>query len=107
MEYTHLPLNEEVFFLAGSYWIEREERLPYKGEEVLYLIGRTSTITACCGSCPPFNFIKVVGKIKKWRFKEDERGYPVSQIEPITDKSEQEEIREALRVHNIIRIEFW
>jgi hypothetical protein len=109
MKYVHYPLNEEVEFLCGSYWIEREERLPYQGGEVLYLVGRTSDITSCCGSCSPFSFIKVVGKVKKWKYGADERGYAISEIEPIGDEEEQRVLKGILSQHNrdVRQIEFW
>lgn len=111
MEYRHRPLGEEVQFLCGSYWVEREELLPYKGEDVLYLVGRTSSITACCGGCSPFSFIKVVGRVKCWHCDRDYEGNPISDIEPIRDPEEQREIRELLhrqfREINPFHIEFW
>jgi len=111
MEYRHTPLDEEVRFLCGSYWIEREERLPYGGEEVLYLVGRTSSITACCGGCTPFSFIKVVGRVKEWHFGRDHEGHPLSEVEPIRDPEEQKEIKALLHARfkeiDPFHIEFW
>jgi len=38
-QYVHLPLNEDVHFLAGYYTPQRELRLSHNGREVLCVIG--------------------------------------------------------------------
>jgi len=111
MQYTHTPLREEVEFLAGSYEIEQEERMPVDGREVLYLVGRTSKITSCCGAVNPFSFVKVVGYIKQWQSSRSDKGMPVSDIEVVRSEKEQVSIRDLVhRRHQDIdlpHIEFW
>jgi hypothetical protein len=111
MEYTHTPLGEDVEFLAGSYAINREEKVLYNGIEVFYLVGQTSTITSCCGMISPFDFIKVVGCVSRWRHETGEKGFPLSEVEAVRGESEQRKIRELVHRHhpNIdpIHIEFW
>ena len=111
MQYVHAPLGEEVEFIAGSYHIEEESRLPYAGHEVLYLVGQTSSITSCCGGASPFSFIKVVGYVKNWQRERDASGLPVSDVEVVRGEDIQNSIREALhQKHKFVekpRIEFW
>lgn len=111
MKYTHAPLGEEVEFLAGSYQIDQEERLPAEGREVLYLLGQTTKITSCCGAANGFSFIKVVGYITRWQDSRDEKGLPVSEIETVRDEKAQSDIRDLIhRRHldiDLLRIEFW
>ena len=38
-EYTHIELNVEVQSIGGHYILEKEVRMPYHGEEVLYVVG--------------------------------------------------------------------
>src|SRR3989304_7813924 len=111
MQYLHTPLGEEVEFIAGSYHIEEEARLPYDGHEVLYLVGQPSSITSCCGGASPFSFIKVVGYVKNWQRERDASGLPVSDVEVVRGEDIQNSIREALHQKNKFvekpRIEFW
>ena len=94
MEYTHTPLGEDVEFLAGSYAINSEEKIPYNGSEVFYLVGQTSTITSCCGETSPFDFIKVVGRVGRWQHKTSEKGFPVSEMEVVREEGEQRKVRD-------------
>jgi len=108
LEYTHTPLGEEVRALAGSYWKTEEGRLAFRGREVLYLIGSTSEICGCCGSCPSFQYIKVPGYIKNWQHRINERGLPVSMVEPIRSVEEQREIARILQEkYQLSQVEFW
>lgn len=111
MQYTHTPLGEEVEFLAGSYEIEQEERLPVDGREVLYLVGRTSKITSCCGAVNPFSFIKVVGYVNQWQNARGDKGMPVSDIELVRDEKAQASIRKSVHQRHqdidLPHIEFW
>lgn len=111
MKYVHSPLGEDVEFLAGSYHIDQEERLPVDGRQVLYLLGQTSTITSCCGAASPFSFVKVVGYVNSWRDTRDEKGLPVSEVETIRGEKSQASIRDLIRRKHPdidpLHIEFW
>lgn len=111
MEFVHTPNGEEVEFLAGSYHIDSEERIPYEGRDVLCLLGSTSVITSCCGSANPFSFIKVVGLVKQWHRGKDGKGLPVSDVEPVRGDELQNKVRDTVhRKHPDIEklhIEFW
>ena len=108
MEYTHPCIGDTVEFLAGSYEIESENRLERDDGEVLYLVGNTSQLCGCCGSCGGMAFITVPGFIKAWKTYNNERGLPVSEIEVVKDPEIKREIREMLEAsYGKINIEFW
>ena len=48
-EYTHIELNVEVQSIGGHYILDKEVRMPYRGEEVLYVVGTGVVDTSCCG----------------------------------------------------------
>lgn len=108
--YTHSP-GEEVEFLAGSYTIDQEVRLPFNGGEVLYLVGSTSVISSCCGTASPFNFIKVVGAVLAWQDGRDARDRPTSKVEAVRDEPAQAKLRELISSRHPgidqMHIEFW
>ncbi len=100
MKYTHTPLNEDIRFLAGTYALDREERISVNGREVFYLGGQTSAISTCCGGAGPFSFIKVVGFVNKWHCGSDEKGTPISEIEPVRGEELQTEVKGAVQKLN-------
>lgn len=111
MQYVHEPLGEEVEFLAGSYHIDAEERIPYRGGDIFCLLGSTSAITSCCGSASPFSFIKVVGLIRNWRGDRDAKGRHVSEVELVRGDAQQDAVRQIVRREHPdvdpFHIEFW
>ena len=108
MEYTHTPLDETVEFVAGSYQIESEHKLLYEGREILYLMGSTSELCGCCGSCDSIRFITVPGFIMAWKSRSNDAGLPVTDIEPVTDEKSRIDIKKTLeREHDVLNIQFW
>jgi hypothetical protein len=109
MEYVHTSLVETVEFVAGSYELEREDRLLYKGREVLYLVGSTSQVCGCCGnSCDGLRFITVPGFVKAWKDRTNDAGFSVSDIETITDEKTRDDISAILqREHLVSSVGFW
>ena len=110
MDYTHVPVEdgEDIVIGGGCYRVGAEMRLPYDGEEVLYVIGGTGAVACCCGGGGGTAFINVPGFIRAWQSKTDDAGQPVSEVEPITDKATQEEIKKALQLeHGVPNIKFW
>ena len=105
-EYSHLPLNMPMDMGAASYWISVEDRLPFRGREVLCVVRDTDCITSCCGQTEGFRSLGVLGYIVEWRTRIAGR-LPVSMVEPITDMSEKEELTRALRQkYRIDQVEF-
>jgi hypothetical protein len=91
-EYVHPELNQKVTAIGGHYVLVREARLPFRGREVLYLIGYAAFDTACCGvgGCA---YALVPGFIASWKSGRKEGGLAVSQVEPIRAEAVQREIR--------------
>jgi hypothetical protein len=91
-EYVHQALNQEVTAIGGYYLLVKEVRLPFHGREVLYLVGHAAFDTTCCGTggCA---YALVPGFIAKWKHRTNEEGLAVSQVEPIHDRTIQEQVR--------------
>ncbi len=55
-EYIHCELNQQVRSISGYYCITKEVRLPYRGGEILYLVGAAVVDSSCLswdGYIPP------------------------------------------------------
>ena len=91
-EYVHQELNQKVTGIGGHYLLVKEERLPFHGREVLYLVGHAAFDTTCCGvsGCA---YALVPGFIVRWKGRTNQDGLAVSQVEPIRDEAIQREIR--------------
>ena len=107
LKYTHLELNKDVNCVAGFYTPQKEVRLKYNGEEVLYVIGRAVIESSCCG-VGNWGYALVPGYIVNWQTERNDAGLPVSEVEPISDEAVQNEIREIIKeVEHISQLEFW
>ena len=82
--FVHEPLNVDVDAIAGHYTFTKEVRLPWEGRELLYLVGYAIIDTSCCGvgGC---GYALVPGFVQSWHSGTDDRGLPISQVEPIRD----------------------
>ena len=107
-QYTHLPLDEPIEFLSASYWISREDIIPYKGQEVLCVVRETSPMSCCDGCCSTgFISILIPGFIIRFKHKKREDGLFVSEVEPIEDEKTIEEIRRVIKKkYNQPQVEF-
>lgn len=106
-DYTHLPLDEQIDSLAGFYTPLKEVRLKYNGREVLYTVGQAVVDASCCGFTNRA-YVLVPGYIVKWQSKTNERGLPVSEVEPVTDEQAQDNIRKLIKeAEQITQIDFW
>ncbi|MBN2516286.1 MAG: hypothetical protein JXC33_09690 [Deltaproteobacteria bacterium] len=94
-EYTHEELDKEVQFIAGNYRFIEEDRLPYKGRDIVYVVGVAVVDNSCCGTggC---RFIRVPGYVVSWKATTDGSNLPVSTIEPIKDEEERKDIKNLL-----------
>jgi hypothetical protein len=107
LEYTHTELGEEVTALAGYYTPLEEHRLEYNGEEVLCVTGISVIESSCCGTggCA---YAIVPGYIMNWKFKENEAGLPVSEVEPVADRAARQQITAILKERECVgNIDFW
>ena len=109
-EYTHLPLGKDVPAFAGYYVPEKEVRIPFRGREILYVIGQVVVETACqeitCTTGSDW-YAMVPGYILRWQYRKNEKGQPISEIETITDYQTKKEIEQILQEREAAtRVEF-
>ena len=107
LDYTHLPINEDVTCIAGYYIPLKEVRLKYNGREVLYVVGRAVIESSCCGiGC--WGYVVVPGYITSWQNKTNEAGLPVSEVEPISDRTVRDNIRRIIEEAECVsQVDFW
>ena len=106
-QYTHLRVNEDVTSIAGYYTPLKEVRLKHDNREVLYIVGQAVLEASCCGT-GSWNYALVPGYIVNWRNKTNEAGLPVSDVEPISDKTARDAIRQIIsEAESVPQVEFW
>lgn len=107
--YTHLPLNEPVEFISASYWISDEDKIPYKGREILCIVRETSPINCCDGCCSQgLKSVLIPGLIVRYKYQKREDGLFVSEVDPIEDYTAKEEIKKIVKEnYNLSQIEFF
>lgn len=104
--YIHLPQDQDIGFPERAYQAS-EERLEYKGREVLYLIVESTGFTCCDRSYTSrLATVRVAGYITRWKYDINERGEAISEIEPIEDEEAQGEIREILQKRYMLNVNF-
>ena len=91
-EFIHQELNQEVAAISGHYVLVKEGHLPFRGRQILYLVGHAAFDRACCGAggCA---YALVPGFIVEWKARTNQDGLAVSLVEPIHDEAVQREIR--------------
>ena len=106
-EYTHLELDKDLKCVAGYYTPQKEVRLKYNNREILYVVGQSVVESSCCG-IGSWEYGIVPGYILNWQNKRNEAGLPVSEVEPISDKTAQDNIRNIIQSRETVsQIEFW
>ncbi len=106
-EYVHLPLGEDIHFLAGYYTPMKEERLQHNGREVLYVVGSACVEAGCCGNRSGLYAI-VPGYVGSWQSRTNERGLPLSEVEPVVDDAAKREIAAVIKeIEYIWSVDFW
>jgi hypothetical protein len=100
--HVHLPLDEEVTAIGGSYRLVKEERLEIDGRELLYTVGHGVFDTSCCGAggCA---YAIVAGHIIEWKSGATEDGRPVSIVEPVEDDSTRRELARAIKAREAVQ----
>ncbi len=101
-DHTHPRIGEEVTAIGGHYILNKIDRLPYRGREVLYTVGAALIDTACCGSSGG-GFASVAGLVVDWKYRATEAGEPVSRIEEISNASVCNEITRLIRKREGVR----
>lgn len=86
------PVLDEKRFTTST-----EHTLEYKGRSALYCYAEASAISFCSASGASYagNMI-VKGYVVRWKYGTNDKGEDLSEIEPVTDKKEQEEISHIL-----------
>lgn len=105
-DFTHPDLEEVIESISGHMIFQREERLIYNDKEVLFLVGYSSIETSCCGTggC---SFTLVPGYIVNWHNKKSNDGKTISEIEPIKDETEKNDIRnKIMSIENCSQVNF-
>ena len=96
VDFIHPVLNKSVRTISGRYILGREDRLVYRGREVLYLIGCAVVDASCCGQggCA---YALVPGYIRQWKYRWTPDHRPVTQVEPIGDEDVQKALRHLIK----------
>ena len=93
--YTHPfsdPILDEKRFTTST-----EHTLEYEGRKVLYCYAEASAISFCSASGANYaGNMTVKGYVVRWKYGANDKGEALSEVEPITDKQEQEEISHIL-----------
>ncbi len=93
--FVHFDLGKDIpTGIAGYYTPEKEVRLPYNGQEVLYVVGSAVIESSCCGT-GKWVYAAVPGYVVHWHSSR-EQGSPTSKVRPITDKRERDEVRKII-----------
>lgn len=105
-EFVHPLIGEAQEAISGHYKLIKEDRLPFAGGEVLYLLGYGVLDTSCCGE-GGISYALVPGLIVRWKHRVQEDGLAVSEIEPITDPKQRQEIEATIKkTTGVIQVQF-
>ena len=84
-----------------------ENLVPFEGREILVATGHMIINNSCCGvgGC---GFALVPGYVLRWRSAQNEDGNPISEVEPVRDEREKDELRRLiLQSHKVQQVNFW
>ncbi len=100
--YVHQPLNQEVTAIGGSYWLVKEDCLPFQGRQVLYLIGHAAFDATCCGTggCA---YALVPGFVLDWKSSAGREGLSISQVDPIRNPAVQDQVRRLIEARELVQ----
>ncbi len=93
IDYVHIdPGGEEIGWEIRSYKA-MESTVEYNGKQVLLVEVEADNCTFCDGSyAMNLAGANVEGYVLKWKYRIDEKGQPVSEIEPVRDKADRKGI---------------
>lgn len=108
IEYTHPELGEDIQGRAGFYTAVEELTMPYKGREVLYVLGSARLDRPCCGGACCWGYIQVPGFLVRRHVRREGSNPPVSEVEIVSDEDDRNRIRQALMdKHPGAQVEIW
>jgi hypothetical protein len=95
-EYIHPPLNQAIMAISGHYIVIREVCVPFRGRKLFYLVGYAIVDASCCGvgGC---TYAQVPGFVLSWKTRNNSEGQFVSKVEPIRDKTIQQEVQRLIK----------
>jgi hypothetical protein len=96
-DYVHKELNQEISSISGYYVLMEEFRLPFQNRSVLYATGFAVIDNSCCGAAS-FSYAIVPGFVLNWKYKKNNEGFFVTQVEPIGNLTVQNEIKKIIMV---------
>ena len=106
-QYTHQELWADNTSLSGYYSPFKEVKQNYQGRTVLYIVGHAAINNSCCG-ISNWEYVLVPGYLVDWHVSHDQKGLPVSTVEPINDSGVRQDLTRIIAgAENTDRISFW
>jgi hypothetical protein len=101
-DFTHPILGQEITAIGGHYVFNKEGRVRFGDLDVFYLVGYAVVDTSCCGvgGCA---YALVPGIVREWKYKKNNEGLPVSQVEPLRDTDNQHEIQRRIQEKEMVQ----
>ena len=97
-DYVHLARQGEEIGWEIRFYTAAESTFECNGREVLLVEVEAGGCSFCDGSyAHNLTGANIEGYVLKWKYRENEEGLPVSEIEPIRDKDEQKAIVKILK----------
>jgi hypothetical protein len=87
--------------------IEAENHVPFEGREVLVATGYMIIDNSCCGvgGC---GFALVPGYVLGWKAEQNEKGEPITEVEPVREEREREALRTLILASaRVQQVNFW
>lgn len=108
VDFVHASLGEEVQTRAGYYVPLEEHILPYKGREVIYILGQACIEASCCTGAGSWNYVQVPGFMVKKHIRGGGASPLISQVEIIQDNEDRNNIRQSIAErYPGVSIEIW
>lgn len=98
-DHIHQRVGEEIRSIAGYYQVLEEHLLDYRDRRVLYLLEAAVADTSCCGQ-GGMGFIMVPGYVTRLRYRKNEDGLWVSEVERVDDEGERRELASIIRARH-------
>ena len=95
--YVHVHQAADPVLDDKRFTTSTERTLDFRGRTVLYTYAEASAISFCSASGASYaGNMTVWGYVVRWQYGANDRGEPISEIQPVLDRDEQEEISRTL-----------
>lgn len=101
-EYVHAEIGEEVRFISGYYLIQEERRMKFNSREILVVTAHAVLDNSCCGRTGCC-YALVPGYIISWKYRKNDEGMDITDVDPVRDEREQKEITRILQSEDIMQ----